>query len=98
MKLKSLKPISEKEFQSQVVQLAKLRGWKVYHTFDSRRSTPGFLDLVLVRERVLFVECKTDTGQLTDEQFEWLRALDKAGQKTLIWRPMYWPCIENELE
>ena len=35
--------ISEKEFQATVIEYAKACGWKVYHTYDSRRSDPGSL-------------------------------------------------------
>jgi hypothetical protein len=34
--------ISEKDFQETVLTLARLRGWKCYHTHDSRRSEAGF--------------------------------------------------------
>lgn len=45
--------ISEKEFQAQVLDLARLTGWLCYHPHDSRRSAPGFPDLVLVRPPVV---------------------------------------------
>ena len=61
--------IPEKEFQGQVLDLAKLLGWLCYHTHNSRRSAPGFSDLVLARPPVVrFVELKTDTGRLRPEQ------------------------------
>ena len=41
--------ILEADFQAQVVKLALLLGWKVYHTHDSRRSREGFPDLILIR-------------------------------------------------
>jgi hypothetical protein len=54
--------ISEKEFQAQVLGLARLSGLLCYHTHDSRRSKPGVPDLVLARPPVdRFVELKTDT-------------------------------------
>jgi hypothetical protein len=40
---------TEKQFMAQVIQLARLRKWLVYHTHDARRSVAGFPDLVLVR-------------------------------------------------
>ena len=43
MKISSL--LNEKKFQSQVVRIAKVFGWLCYHTYDSRRSEPGFPDL-----------------------------------------------------
>ena len=44
-----LEAISEEEFQQQVIDLATLRGWRHYHTRDSRRSAEGFPDLILAR-------------------------------------------------
>jgi hypothetical protein len=68
--------VTEKQLQAQVVQLASLTGWRCYHTFDSRRSAPGFPDLLLVRPpRCLFVELKTTTGRLRPAQAAWLEAL-----------------------
>ena len=43
--------ISEKDFQQQVKDLARMLGWKTYHTYDSRRSDPDFPDLVMARRR-----------------------------------------------
>lgn len=48
--------ISEKEFQQQVKDLARLLGWKTYHTYDSRHSDPDFPDLVMARRRVVTIE------------------------------------------
>lgn len=68
--------LTEAHFQTQVVQLATLYGWRGYHTHDSRRSQPGFPDLVLVRgPELIFAELKTDTGRVRPEQAEWLAAL-----------------------
>jgi len=68
---------SEREFQASVIAAARLRGWLVYHTHDSRRSQPGFPDLVLVRGRqIMFWELKASRGRLTPEQSVWLDALE----------------------
>jgi len=68
--------VSEKQFQSQVLQLAKLSGWLTYHTHDSRRSQAGFPDLVLVRPpAIVFAELKTEAGKLRPEQAAWLEAV-----------------------
>ncbi len=37
--------LSEADFMDQVIDLAHLYGWMVYHTYDSRRSAPGYPDL-----------------------------------------------------
>ncbi len=80
--------VSEKELQDAVIKLAKLRGWKCYHTFDSRKSAEGFPDLTLVRPPwLLFVELKRETGKLTDAQERWLAALTACGVDAAVWRP-----------
>ena len=43
--------LKESDFQRAVIEMARLHGWLVYHTHDSRRSAPGFPDLVLVQGR-----------------------------------------------
>lgn len=77
----------EREWQAQVVQAARLLGWSVYHTHDSRRSEPGWPDLALVRERLVMAELKTDTGRVSEAQQRWLALLDAAGVETYLWRP-----------
>lgn len=73
--------VTEAAWQAQVEQLAKLYRWALYHTRDSRRSEPGFPDLVLVRgPELIFAELKTDKGRPSDPQLTWLDALmDVAG-------------------
>ena len=81
-------PITEKQFQSAVLKLARHTGWLCYHTFDSRRSQPGFPDLVMVRDgEIVFAELKSEKGKLTDAQRRWLTDLDMAGAETHVWRP-----------
>lgn len=91
--------ISEAQFQRQVVQLAALCSWVCYHTHDSRRSNPGFPDLVLAHHRLglLFVELKTDKGKLTPDQDRWRLVLIRAGADARVWRPRDWPEIEQTL-
>ena len=79
--------MTEKQFQSHIVQFAKLQGWLVYHTYDSRRSEPGFPDLVLARDRILYRELKTDKGRLTPAQIGWGKTLMDAGADYKVWRP-----------
>ena len=90
--------VTEKEFQSQVITLARACGWMHYHTYDSRRSVSGFPDLVLVRApRLLIRECKTDTGKVTPTQGEWINVLRQCGVDAAVWRPSDWPEIEATL-
>lgn len=81
--------VLEREWQSQVIKLAKTLGWRTYHTFDSRRSTHGFPDLVLVRDRVIYLELKREKGRLTDEQKDWLQHLLAAGAEAYVARPRH---------
>jgi hypothetical protein len=91
------KSIPESAFQSQVLAFARLHGWRPYHTHDSRRSHPGFPDLVLVRERVIWAELKSDRGKVSAEQQAWIDALVRAGQEVYVWRPEDWGEIEMVL-
>ena len=82
-------PMLEGELQRQVIELAQLLGWLCYHTHDSRRSAPGFPDLVLVHEQtgaLVFAELKSNSGRVTPEQDRWLTAL---GRRHIaeVWRP-----------
>lgn len=90
--------MSEREFQRQVVQLARLLGFLVYHTRDSRGSDKGFPDLVMVKgKRVLWAELKSPKGRLRPEQKAWLEALRGAGCDVRLWRPDDWPEVERTL-
>lgn len=89
--------VTEREFQAEVVKTARSCGWITYHTHDSRRSDKGFPDLVLVRERVVFAELKTDTGRESAEQLEWMRRLKRAGAEAYVWRPRHMDDIHATL-
>lgn len=97
--------MTEKQFLAMVRQLARLHGWLCIHHHDSRRSEPGFPDLVLVPRprrgaptgRTIFAELKTDTGKLTVEQELWIATLESDGQNVYVWRPRDWPEIERTL-
>ena len=81
--------ILEADFQAQVVKLALLLGWKVYHTHDSRRSHEGFPDLILIRgTRLIVAELKTRKETTTAEQRAWLGAfIDTCHGEVVLWRP-----------
>jgi hypothetical protein len=90
--------VTEKEFMAAVLELARVSGWRAYHTHDSRRSEPGFPDLVMVRDgSLLFVELKVDRGVLSPAQREWVDALRGAGADVRIWWPSDWAQIEKTL-
>lgn len=80
--------MTEAQWQQQVVELAGYYGWRVYHTYDSRRSHPGWPDLVLCRPpEFLIVELKTAKGRVTPAQQEWLDDLAASNVETAVWRP-----------
>lgn len=95
-----LPALSEKRWQAQVVTLALLYGWSVFHVFDSRRSQPGFPDLVLVKPpTIIFAELKTHNGKLRHAQVAWLDLLLACpGVQTYLWRPHNLPDVQRILE
>jgi hypothetical protein len=100
---------SARQFQSAVIDMAKVFGWRVAHFHDSRRqvkpgvfvgdqAAAGFPDLVLTRNSALmFAELKTEKGRLKAEQRAWIEALREAGQAVHLWRPRDWSRIEDVL-
>lgn len=78
---------AEKQFQAWLMQEAKGRGWRAYHTHDSRKSVAGFPDTVLVRERVVWAELKLDGEEPSAAQLNWLEDLEAAGEEVYVWRP-----------
>lgn len=89
--------ISEKDFSQQFSDAAKMYGWTMrYHTFDSRRSSPGFPDWVLIhpgRGECIFVELKNERGKLSRHQQNWIKALEAAGQRVFVFKPSDWELI-----
>lgn len=93
---------TEADFQTLVVDYARLQGWLVHHTRPARTGkgwrTPiqgdvGFPDLVLARAgRVVFAELKSEKGRLSAGQSAWLKAVDG-----LVWRPSDWQTIKEIL-
>ena len=109
-RLALLPKMPERDLQMAVVDLAQLLKWQVAHfrpamTKAGNWVTPvaadgkGFPDLVLVRDRVLFVELKRADGRLTPEQADWAARLLLAGAEHYIWKPLDWydGTIENVL-
>lgn len=92
----------EADFQEHIIGIAHENGWRVAHFRPVRiqrangsvyYATPvaadgeGFPDLVLVRDRVLFVEVKRENGILEPLQKEWMKALLTGGAEHFTWRP-----------
>ncbi len=86
---------SERDFQRQVLALAKLRGWSTYHTHDSRHSAAGWPDLVCCRPpRLIFAELKSETGYVSGMQRAWLDVLGRCSVESYCWRPSDWDVLD----
>ena len=84
--------MTEAELLSTIRDACRWGGLLTFHAFDSRRSEPGFPDLVLVGSGgILWRELKSDRGRLTADQRTWLDRLQDAGADAAVWRPSDWP-------
>lgn len=100
----------ERHFQRQVIDLARLCGWRVAHFRPAQTvrgwRTPveadgaGFPDLLMVRgNELLALELKSAKGKATPEQEEWLAAFGQVTEAAaLCLRPVQWPLIEAALK
>jgi hypothetical protein len=94
--------ISERALTALVIAVAQGLGWRVYHPRPARERsgewcTPvagdgsGYPDLTLVRHRLVYVELKSQTGRLSDDQRAWLDALSRVpGVVARVIRPSDW--------
>ena len=92
--------LTEKAFMQQVIDLAHLYSWLCYHTYDSRRSAPGFPDLGfchVARGEFFLAELKTQRGRLSRVQATWIAALRAASVECYVWRPSDFDTIVTRL-
>lgn len=93
--------VSERTFQAQVEQYARMMGWLVSHAFLSIGSVAGFPDLVCLRGGEMVVaELKSLTGKTTEAQEQWLFSFRAVpGAKVFVWKPddPSWAEIEKVL-
>lgn len=95
------KAMSEAELQSQVLDIARMYGWRIHHSRPAQErsgkwSTPltgdaGLPDLILAhhsQRRLLFRELKSQKGKLSDEQEAWIATLAAAVVDVGVWRPI----------
>ncbi len=87
---------SERDFQRQVLALAKLRGWHSYHTWRSDHSAAGWPDLALCRPpRLVLVEVKRQDGTVSPAQRDWLDILARCpGVESYVIRPSDWALLD----
>jgi len=74
--------MTEADLKAYVKRLARLNGWMIHEASQSRIVRPvkgestGWPDLALVRDgELLFIECKTDDGIQSSDQYRWGMAL-----------------------
>lgn len=95
--------MSEKTLQGRIVDRAKRRGWRVMHVgkaiaaFDAEGNQtwitpadPGWPDLFLLNERkrrAMAIECKREEGEVSEEQWEYLRLMNICGIPAVVIRP-----------
>ena len=92
--------MSERALQDAIAATAQLLGWRIFHPRAARTANgwrtagsydaQGYPDLTLVRDRVLWVEVKTERGRVRPEQELWLEALREAGAEAYVWRESDW--------
>lgn len=89
--------MTEKHWAAVVVRIARLHGWDVFWTWNSRHTPAGEPDLRMLKVtkypdrhvgRYLLAELKTDAGKLTTEQQRVASRLwCCAGVEFYVWRP-----------
>lgn len=99
--------MSEADLQDAVIASAKIYGWRVAHFRPARTASgwrtaveghAGFPDLVLANgKRVIVAELKSMKGKPSDDQKQWLAALEPLSP--VVWTPREWldGSIEEEL-
>lgn len=103
-----VKPVTEAEFTSQVLEYAIRLGWMAAHFRTARTNRgwrtavqgkgKGFPDIIACRGGVQFVaELKVGRNVPTPEQDEWLEVFASCGVATYLWYPKDWPEIERVL-
>lgn len=104
-----LAAMSEKDWQHQVITFAQHRGWLVYWTWNSVHSPAGYPDLTMVRampngdRRVVFAELKKVGKDPTENQRQWLAALELVSElcegriEVHLWRPTDWNEVKERL-
>lgn len=90
--------LTEAAFMQAIINYARHADWLVYHTYTSKRSEPGFPDLVMLSEgQCVVAEVKTEEGKVTQAQALWLAGFKAAGIEAHVWRPSDWDAIKARL-
>lgn len=80
--------MSEADLQESVRKAALSLGWRFYHPWDTRNSEEGWPDCFVLRgSRVMVIELKTEKGEVTPAQREYLTAFVDAHIEAWVVRP-----------
>jgi hypothetical protein len=82
--------MTEWQLMQSVTDLCRVFHLLCYHTRDSRGSSAGFPDLVIVGSSILFAELKSQHGKPTIEQNVWRDGIREAAGMWALWRPEHW--------
>ena len=87
----------EPRFQRWVVATARANGWKVRVTdqrgrpgWRGQQEDKGWPDLILLRDRVVWIELKAKGGQLRAAQAIVIEFLRRAGAEVHVFEPSQW--------
>lgn len=81
--------LTEKQFEAQIKEIAKLFDWRYYHTWRSIHSPAGYPDVCMVRlSKIIYAELKSEKGKVSQKQQEWLDDLLATGKvEVYLWKP-----------
>ena len=94
--------VTEAALQKSVIGRAKRRGWAVAHAGKGfvgdaasgkgqfiTPMAPGWPDLTFAKagSRLIFMELKREMGEVSEEQWFWLRLLNLCGARAIVVRP-----------
>ena len=81
--------MKEAQIRQDIKRLLKALGFAVWDTEQNRptRVTAGLSDLIAMgHSLILFIECKTPKGRLTDAQHIFCQEVERNGGIYVIWR------------
>lgn len=79
------------------IPLFTRNGWTGFHIPDSRYSQGKFLDWILWRDRIIYVELKVKSNRPSAIQLQMMSELEEAGGEVYLWYPRMWRTIEEVL-
>ena len=80
---------AELPWQNSIIALARQLQVFTYHPKLSQWSARGWPDLSLLGDRAFWIECKTDSGQLSEHQVDVLGRMMRCGLEVYVFRPWH---------